>query len=234
MMVKTIIANWKMNLPHGDVLGVDRYCQKFDAAQKAKMIIAPPFPFISMLQTRGFQVAGQDVSANSNGAFTGEVSAEMLAQVGAGYCIIGHSERRQYHHEGHGILTKKIIELLNHQVIPIFCVGEQKDDHLAKKTYDVLSAQLTALNGFKGRKIFIAYEPVWAIGTGENATTDTIKKIHHFLKTRLGKRVNILYGGSVNQTNAKDILSLKDVDGLLVGAASLKAEDMIKILSCLH
>lgn len=217
-----------MNLPAG---GLPAFADHFSPAQKKELIIAPPYPFLSLLRGLGFCTAAQDVSSNTNGAFTGEVSATLLAQVGINYCIVGHSERRHYHHEDHELLAQKIIQLLNDHITPIFCVGEQRDDYEAKKTHDVLSAQLSALNNFKGKDIIIAYEPVWAIGSGHHATADDIKQAHHYIKQRLGADTKILYGGSVNGNNAKDILAQKEVDGLLIGGASLKADELLRILS---
>ncbi len=231
MTQKLIIANWKMNLPVG---GIAAFAEKITKPRPSNLIIAPPYPFLSHVRGQGFQIAAQDVSANDNkngkGAFTGEVAADMLMQVGVQHCIVGHSERRQYYHEDHELLAKKIIQLLNHHIIPIFCVGEQRADYEDKKTNEVLSAQLSALSNFKGKEIIIAYEPVWAIGTGAVATTDHMIRVHQYLKGRLGGEVKVLYGGSVNASNAAAILSLKEVDGLLIGAASLKAEEMMAIL----
>ena len=226
-MEKLIIANWKMNLPTG---GVVTFAEQFSPAQKKILVVAPPYPFLAQLKGLGFHTAAQDVSSHDKGAFTGEVSAELLAQVGAHYCIVGHSERRQQHHEEHELLSQKIIQLLNRHIKPIFCIGEHGDDHEAKKTNQVLLAQLSALDNFKGKEIIIAYEPVWAVGTGRHATPDHIKTIHHYLKQRLGADTPILYGGSVNPQNAASILGLAEVDGLLIGGASLKADEMVKIL----
>ena len=228
MTGKLIVANWKMNLPTG---GADEFAKPFSPALRKTLVVAPPYPFLLQLRGLGFTTAAQDTAGDERGAFTGDVSAELLARVGVKYCIVGHSERRHHHHETHELLAKKIIQLLNHHITPIFCVGEQPDDYHAQKTNNVLSAQLSALDGFKGKNIIIAYEPVWAIGTGLNATAAHITATHRYIKQRLGGAAAILYGGSVKSNNAAEILSLGAVDGLLIGGASLKPEEMVKILA---
>ncbi|MDI9314232.1 MAG: triose-phosphate isomerase [Hydrotalea sp.] len=230
-MGKLIIANWKMNLPVGSMAGITSFAEKFSPAQKKLLVVAPPYPFLTHVRATGFHTAAQDVSSNEKGAFTGDVSAELLMQAGVNYCIVGHSERRQNHNEGHELLAQKIIQLLNHHITPVFCVGEHADEHASKKTNDVLSAQLHALDNFKDKEIIIAYEPVWAIGTGLNAGPDHIKTVHHYIKQRLGNDTHVLYGGSVNAGNAAAILALREVDGLLIGGASLKPDEMVKILA---
>lgn len=210
-------------------------------------IIAPPFLYIHDFYetTKGIKnmaIAAQNCSSEESGAYTGEVSAAMLKSVGASYVIVGHSERRAYFNETQQFLKKKVDILLKHGLIPIFCVGETEDKRKANEYFSIVENQITEslfhLNAGDFSKLVIAYEPVWAIGTGLTATSDQAQEMHHFIRSlvekKYGKEVSnelsILYGGSCNGKNATELFSCPDVDGGLIGGASLKADEFITIM----
>jgi triosephosphate isomerase len=174
------------------------------------------------------------------GAFTGEVSASMLKDVGCQYAIVGHSERRALYKEDDALVARKFVATQSQGLTPILCVGETLDEREARRTFDVIARQLHAVLDVTGiaafSKAVIAYEPVWAIGTGKNATAEQAQEVHAFIRAELRKRdatiaasVRILYGGSVKAANAREIFAMADVDGGLVGGASLKADEFLKI-----
>ncbi len=239
-MAKLIVANWKMN---GTLKSTHAFCQEIaPLSQGTKtentLVICPPAPYLSSLnndlKTSPIKMGGQDCSAAQEGAYTGETSAEMLADMGCSYVIIGHSERRQHHKESNELLALKIKQALDAGLHPIFCIGERETDYEANRTQEILTEQLKALESFKiNGKIVIAYEPVWAIGTGKVASLDDIQNTCAFIRKTLSSDYSlpspILYGGSVKGDNAGSILSLQDVGGVLVGGASLKASEFWKI-----
>lgn len=211
----------------------------------AKVILGVPFPFISDtvsgLEGTDVSVAAQNCHQEENGAFTGEVSVEMLKSFDVKYCIIGHSERRQYFQESDDLINKKIKRLLEAGITPIYCCGESFDDRESEKHFDVVENQIqSGLEGFQKddlMKVVIAYEPVWAIGTGKTATPEQAQEMHKFIRTKLAQvladeaeEVSILYGGSVKPNNAKELFSQADIDGGLIGGASLKASDFLEII----
>ena len=203
------------------------------------MVIAPPYPFLEMAVqlTRGTRVmvAAQNCHEAAHGAFTGEVSASMLASLEVRACIVGHSERRQYFGETDAAVGQKLAVLLAQGITPIYCCGERKEERLSGQHFDVVTEQMKGalgkLDNDQLQKVVIAYEPVWAIGTGRTATPDDASAVHSAivaaLKTAIGERalgIPILYGGSVNRGNATALLAAPDVDGVLVGGASLDAD----------
>ncbi len=236
-----IIANWKMNGTEKSVSLVKSIQKHILKKRKnsAKIVICPPFTALGGLIQKSKKIikfGAQDVHHEHAGAFTGSISALMLNQLGVKFVIIGHSERRQYQKESIKELSKKINSALSKNLKVIFCIGETLDE--IKKRSSILKKQLTSLpSKFTGNNIIIAYEPVWAIGTGKTPTIKEINSIHksirRMISNKIGKeasKVSILYGGSVNQNNSEDILNLSDVDGALVGGASLKSKDFCKII----
>lgn len=209
------------------------------------MIICPPFPYLEMASDMGeesyFMVGAQDVSAFESGAYTGEISAGMLDSMGIDFCIVGHSERRQYHHETDQQVAAKVNQLLAHDIRPIVCCGEVLEEREADKQFEVVKRQITEglfhLEEEDIRKVVIAYEPVWAIGTGKTATPAQAQEIHAFIRSLLAEKygkaaaddISILYGGSCKPGNAKELFANPDVDGGLIGGACLKAEDFTAI-----
>jgi triosephosphate isomerase len=229
-----VIANWKLNG------GVDLICTSvasFIGKHFATDIaICPPYIYmrdmLTFLQYSELKIGSQNVSRYESGAYTGETSAEMLKEAGCVLCIIGHSERRAMFAENNLGCQVKVQTALNHGLLPILCIGETQEERAANITKTILLTQLSeGLNtvDLAGRDICIAYEPVWAIGTGLAATPDMVQEVHHFIRHELTRlyneeiadRVRIVYGGSVNKTNATELLKQKDIDGLLVGGASL-------------
>lgn len=203
-------------------------------------------PFVSLLSVRNslehrndIGVGGQNLNEHPNGAYTGEISAEMLLDVGCQYVLIGHSERRQHFGETDEVLTKKLIRAIDSGLIPIFCIGERLSERESGDTHRVLERQLLSLielSDTQFEKLIIAYEPVWAIGTGKNATPEQAQEAHSFIRTflritrgTLSEKTRILYGGSVTPENAAELLNCEDVDGMLVGGASLKAQSFYAI-----
>jgi triosephosphate isomerase len=239
-MTKLIVANWKMN---GTLKSTHEFCHEITSLAQEKrtentLVICPPAPYLETLKKdlkkSDVKVGAQDCSPALGGAYTGEVSAKILHDIGCEYVLVGHSERRQHHQESNDLLSKKSQQALDVGLHPIFCIGESEADYEANGTQDVLKEQLKVLNSFKGNKnIVVAYEPVWAIGTGKVASTEDIQNTCSFIGKTLssdyGLSSPILYGGSVKAENASSILSLPDVDGVLVGGASLKANEFWKI-----
>lgn len=205
----------------------------------AELAVCPPFLHIEGAKAAlsGVSLGAQDVSIRDDGAFTGEISAKMLADMGCKYVIVGHSERRQYHEETDQIIAAKATKAMEAGVVPIICVGESLSQRQTGQTEMVIESQLSGSvpANATGQSIVIAYEPVWAIGTGQVATVAQIAEVHAQIRANLEKRLadaaqlRIIYGGSVKPENATEILSLEDVDGALVGGASLKAESFLAI-----
>jgi triosephosphate isomerase len=245
-----IAGNWKMNLTHLEAIA---HVQKLAFGLKeadyaaADITVLPPFTDIRSVQTLvdadrlELTYGGQDVSAHEKGAYTGEVSALMLAKLGCTYVLAGHSERRQHHHEDDALVNAKVKAALKHELTPILCVGEglevrQAGEHLSH-TLGQLDGALEKVPAEQARQIVIAYEPVWAIGTGEVATPNDAQEVCGAIRTRLAElysgdladHVRILYGGSVKGDNIGGIMAQSDIDGALVGGASLDAGEFIKI-----
>lgn len=213
------------------------------ADAQCDVAVAVPAPYLAQVQAQVsgslIGVAAQDVSAHESGAYTGEVSASMLKEHGVRYVLVGHSERRQYHHESDADVAQKAQRALAAGITPIVCVGETLQEREAGETEAVVKRQLAAvihLNGHCISEIVVAYEPVWAIGTGRTASPEQAQAVHAVLRTQLAAasehadRIRLLYGGSMNAANAAQLLAQPDIDGGLVGGASLKAPDFLQII----
>ncbi len=242
----TIIGNWKMN---GSLSANQQLIQAMlglgltDLAKSARLALCVPYPYLiqvaDLLANSGVALGAQDVSDHPNGAYTGDVSANMLQELGCQYVIVGHSERRQYHHEGDGLVARKAKAALQANMTPIICVGETEEEHDDGKTLIVVRRQLQAvLDLLQGQvaSCVLAYEPVWAIGTGKVPTPAQAQDVHRELRLQLAKfdaeaasKVAILYGGSLKPDNARDLLAMPDIDGGLVGGASLNAQDFLAL-----
>ena len=244
MARKPLIAgNWKMNgqlrqLTELQAIAADAA----DAGEGKELLICPPATLLSasagLLRGKA-AVGGQDCHAESSGAHTGDIAAEMLADLGATYVIVGHSERRANHGENDAMVKAKAAAGWRAGLVAIICIGESEDERLSGKTLDVLGGQLAGSlpQDVTADNTVVAYEPVWAIGTGRTPTTADVKEVHDFLRQRLVERfgagvaegIRILYGGSVKPGNAAELLGVENVDGALIGGASLKAEDFVAI-----
>ena len=247
MRKKIIAGNWKMNMDisSGSSLA-EVLVAELKNIRKCDVIICPPFPLLfpiyGIIQNSGFGLGAQNLFWQEDGAFTGEISAKMLVSAGCKYVIVGHSERRKYFGESNQTVNLRAKKALQSGLIPIICVGETLDERQTNKTDYVIHTQLQ--QGFQGlsrseiAKIIIAYEPVWAIGTGKNATPEQVVEVHQNIRKLLRKwyddhlanSVRIQYGGSVNVENADELLSQKDIDGALIGGASLKVDQFVKIV----
>ena len=240
-----VAGNWKMN---GDSAANAALVESIVAGQpqttSVDLLVCPPFPYLgavrdSVAESR-VSLGAQDVSEHQRGAYTGEVSAAMLVDLGCRYAIVGHSERRALHGESSALVARKFAAALGAGITPILCVGESLEDREAGNTESVVDEQLDAVlenSGVEGiGRSVIAYEPVWAIGTGKTATPEQAQEVHRHLRARIAAHdadvaasVQILYGGSVNGDNAEGLFSMPDIDGGLVGGASLKAADFLAI-----
>ena len=246
MNTKLIAGNWKMN---GGLEANQRLLQEMLAGlavspTAAQVALCAPAPYLAQLQTllSGSPIAwgAQDISAHEQGAYTGEVSGVMLRDFACRYAIVGHSERRQYHHETDELVAAKAQRALNCGITPIVCVGETLAEREAGETVAVVKRQLAAVIHVVAHctsEMVVAYEPVWAIGTGRTASPEQAQEVHAVLRAQLqaatghGKHNRILYGGSMNAANAADLLAQPDIDGGLIGGASLKAADFLKIIA---
>ena len=243
-MRKNIVAgNWKMNLDNQQAVDLFRSLNKNHESKDVEIIIAPASIYLSLFSKENLQVklAAQNVSSNQNGAFTGEISSSMLSSFGVDYCIVGHSERRAYQKESNELIFEKIKSLIKNGVRPIFCCGELLEQRESNQAYDIVTTQLSLilnhLNKEEVLNMVIAYEPVWAIGTGLTASAQDAQKMHHHIRSliedkfgsNISEEISILYGGSCKPDNASELFSQKDIDGGLIGGASLDAESFIKI-----
>lgn len=248
-MRKNIVAgNWKMNmnLQEGVALAKELNDALAGKAVNCDVVIGTPFvhlaSVVNSVDTSKVGVAAQNCADKVSGAYTGEVSAEMVASTGAQYVILGHSERRAYYHETPEILKEKVLLALANGLTPIFCIGEVLEEREAEKHFEVVKSQIEAslfdLSSEDFSKIVLAYEPVWAIGTGKTASAAQAQEIHAFIRQTLvekyGKEIadntSILYGGSCNAGNAKELFSNPDVDGGLIGGASLGVDKFMPII----
>ncbi len=244
-----IAGNWKMNKNRQETKDfaeqVAGYSTRLDLPA-VRILIAPPYPFlceaISITENSPVAVAAQEVSYRHNGAFTGEVSAAMLSSIQVPYCIIGHSERRQYHHETDANVKERMQRLFEHQITPIVCIGETLGQRDAGETAKVVLNQLqgcfAGIEPADSGKVIVAYEPVWAIGTGRTATPQQAQEVHHLIrqwfannyKADIATGLHILYGGSVRPDNIMELLSQADIDGGLIGGASLDFEQFTTMI----
>jgi len=244
---KIVAGNWKMNngLQESKLL-INELLRETNHSG-CEVMIAPSFvslkTAIDSLIDKNIEVVSQNVHQNINGAYTGEVSAKMLSSIGIKTTIIGHSERREYFNETHDLLKHKVDNSLENSMRIIFCFGEQLKDRKTDNHFTIISNQISEslfhLNSSDWDNIILAYEPVWAIGTGETASSDQVQEMHSFIRnfisqkysTELAQKVSILYGGSVKPNNAKEIFSMEDVDGGLIGGASLNSTDFFSIVN---
>jgi len=247
-MRKPIIAgNWKMNLTIKEAIQFVSDVKDKVGREDVESVICAPFTFLKDLKeavkNTNIKIAAQNMHFEDSGAFTGEVSAPMLKEIGVDYCVIGHSERRQYFAETDETVNKKIKQSFKYSIVPILCVGETLSQREEGKTNDVVKAQVVSdLDGLDkdlASKMVIAYEPIWAIGTGKTATSTQANEVISFIRKTVkeiygeavSESIRIQYGGSVKPDNVSQIMAESDIDGALVGGASLKADDFIKLVN---
>lgn len=257
MRRKIVAGNWKMNKTFQEAEDLlDELAGRLNEEQEdqdVEVIVCPPYLYVEMAHdlcsdeddaTQVYYSVGvQDVSEHDKGAHTGEVSAAMLSSMDVEYCIVGHSERRRYFGETDAQVARKVEQLLQNEITPIVCCGEQAEDREAGKQFEVIGRQLKEglfnLKPLDFSRLIIAYEPVWAIGTGKTATPEQAQEIHAWIRNQIqeqyGKEIArvipILYGGSCNAKTAKDLFAQPDIDGGLIGGASLNADDFIAIVN---
>jgi triosephosphate isomerase (TIM) len=244
-----IAANWKMNLSLDEArdLLVSIKCGGIDFT-KVDVLVAPPFTTLKLahelLRDTDIIVAGQNMHWELNGAFTGEVSAPMLREAGCSHVILGHSERRILFNEASAIINRKVDTAIKAELIPVLCIGETLEEREDQRTFDIITNQLNeslktgCQSGMLQKNLILAYEPVWAIGTGKTATPEQAQEVHFFIRKWLGKNfdpdtegaIRILYGGSVKPDNIEVLMSQPDIDGVLVGGASLKSDSFLSII----
>ena len=246
-----IAGNWKMNKNIGESIDLANSIKRslYDI-EGLEIVVCPPFTSLSdvneIIMETNIRLGAQDCFWEKEGAFTGEISAPMLKNVGCEYCIVGHSERRQFFGETNETVNRKLKSLLKEGIKPIVCVGEKLEERKSGKTFDIIKDHvvnsLAGLSKDQMLKTVIAYEPVWAIGTGLNATKEQAEEVHKYIRTLLdqmhgadvAKSIRIQYGGSVKPENIKELILQEDVDGALVGGASLKADSFIQLVkNCL-
>jgi len=239
-------ANWKMHMTRPEARAfVEAFLPQVADAGAVEIALAPPFPLLdcvgAALAGSSVRLASQNVHPADKGAFTGEVAAAMLADLGCGYAIVGHSERRALFGESDAFIASKAAAVLARGIRPIVCVGETLEEREAERTFAVLETQLAGslaeVPSERADELVVAYEPVWAIGTGRTATTEIAQEAHAFIRERLsgqfgeaGARIQIQYGGSVKPENVAALMAQPDIDGALVGGASLEPESFAKIV----
>lgn len=245
-MKKLIAGNWKMNTTMGEARELataitQAVTQNPDILDYCDLLACPPFVYVPTLSTlcknQALELGAQDCSSNDKGAYTGEISASMLKETGCSFVIVGHSERRQYHNESNELVSTKANCAHNNELTAIICVGESEEERETNKQNSVVEDQITNSlpKSATAQNTVIAYEPVWAIGTGKTASPSDVADMHLFIRELLekllsdGGKVRILYGGSMKPSNANELLSTPNVDGGLIGGASLKADDFIAI-----
>lgn len=242
-----IIANWKMNHGVEDAIKFMAGFTKKRLPENVDVVICPPFTAlytmgITLSEIKSVALGAQNCHAESSGAFTGEISTDFLEEMDCRYVLIGHSERRHIFGETDEFLQKKLTRVLHTNLIAVYCVGETEAERDAGKTFDVIKRQLNAITmepADELSRLVIAYEPVWAIGTGKTATPAQAQEVHHFIRKWIQEKfglaraaeLRLLYGGSVKADNTKELMSQEDIDGLLVGGASLKADSFCDIIT---
>lgn len=246
-MRQTLIAgNWKMNMTSAEAENFADELLKLNPKRIGEVLICPPFTALYSLGKKlagsGIKLGAQNVYTEDSGAYTGEISPAMLEDLGVEYVIIGHSERRQIFKESNEFINKKLLKLQEKGLKPILCIGETLEEREAGKEYDLVKSQLLAClkdaNKDKLKDLVIAYEPIWAIGTGKSASAEDAEAMCKFIRQELEKNfgdlaqeIRILYGGSVKPTTINDLMAKENVDGALVGGASLKAADFAKLVA---
>jgi triosephosphate isomerase (TIM) len=248
MRRKIIAGNWKMNNDINSTISlISSLVKSLNNNFNCDVIVCPPFTSLSeannLLLNTVIKLGAQNMYFENEGAFTGEISAQMLKNAGAEFVILGHSERRAIFNESNSLINKKIKKAISSGLKPIFCVGETLEQREKDETKDVIKTQISGglqdISNEEIKTLIIAYEPVWAIGTGRNATPEQAQEVHEFIRSLIKERYSmeiadnliIQYGGSVKPDNAKDLLSQKDIDGALVGGASLKADSFLGIIN---
>jgi triosephosphate isomerase len=249
MRSKIVAANWKMNGQLQQVIELTKQVNALlNPLSEVQVIIMPPAVYIpqvsELLVQSVIKLGAQNVFPKDFGAYTGEVSALMLSDFNCRYVLVGHSERRQNFYEDENFVAQKFHHVKEHGMIPILCVGETFDERQKGKTKDIIAKQLLAVSEqdkgcFQG--CVVAYEPVWAIGTGETASPEQAQEVHYFIRELISgikssdaENLSILYGGSVNEKNARALFAMSDVDGGLVGGASLDAKQFVEIVKCIN
>lgn len=233
MRSRIVAANWKMNLLQAEAAVHARVLRGEELP--TRVVVFPSFPLIpamaAELQGSDIGVGGQDLHPEEKGAFTGDVSGAQLVDAGCIWVLCGHSERRQGHGEGDDLVARKVAAALRHGLIPMICVGETRDERKAGETFRVLERQVrAAMEPLEDDDFALAYEPVWAIGTGETATPEIAQEAHRFIRSLLKWDVPILYGGSATPENSPSLIAQPDVDGFLVGGASLDPRKFLSII----
>lgn len=245
MRQKFVMANWKM---HGSKNLVATFCRTFTENYEPKpaisVVIFPPAIYAHEFQIENVTLGGQNFYPEDKGAFTGEHSLPMFKEYNFKYVLVGHSERRNIFKEDENFVAKKFHDALEHDIIPVLCIGESLSERESGNTEEVLTSQLQAVLSIEKtafRNAVIAYEPVWAIGTGRTASAEQINSVHSFIRQFIAEydviaaqNTSVLYGGSINETNAKEIFALPDVDGGLVGGASLDPLKFAEIVKCIN
>jgi triosephosphate isomerase (TIM) len=246
MRRKLVAGNWKMHGARADNSALVEAILAAPKLESVDCVVCPPYVYLSdlarMLRGTAVRLGAQNVSAETHGAYTGEVSAAMLVDVGCQFVIVGHSERRTLNHENDEHVARKFAAAHSRGLVPILCVGEQLAEREADRCFEVVGRQLETVVALTGIASFghavVAYEPVWAIGTGRTASAAQAQEIHAFIRAQLAQRdakiaagLQILYGGSVKAGNARELFTQNDVDGGLIGGASLKAEEFVSIVA---
>ena len=244
-----VVGNWKMNTDSQSSVSLAKQIASGSsemAGQGVRVAVCPPFIYLQAvaraLSASSIAVGAQDLYIETKGAFTGEISASMIKDIGCSYVLCGHSERRHVIGESDELINKKVTAAINGGLLPIFCVGEMLEEREASRTSEVVSGQmksgLAGLGAEKVSAVTVAYEPVWAIGTGLTATPQQAQEVHALIRELLtemyggqpAEEIPILYGGSVKPENAAELMAERDINGLLVGGASLKADDFVAII----
>ena len=250
MRTKIVAGNWKMNKNSEETEDLlNELIDKLPEDKEVQIIVAPTFvnlaSAVDHLEFTNITVAAQNMHQNENGAYTGEISADMLKSVGVNTVILGHSERRSIFHENDALIANKVDTALRHDMTVIFCFGEELKDRKDEEHFNIVENQLRDglfhLGNEAWQDIILAYEPVWAIGTGETASPEQAQEMHAFIRetvrhtygSEIAENVSILYGGSVKPDNAKEIFGKPDVDGGLIGGAALKADDFVAIVNAI-
>ena len=247
MKNKIVAGNWKMNNNKGQTKSLLNKLNSYKIPDDVRVIVAPSYTQLDqstqMLKGTQISVAAQNMNAASSGAYTGEISAAMLKSIGVNSVIIGHSERRSLYHESDEILNNKVKSAIESDMEVIFCFGEELDDRKSGQQFEIINKQLSStlfnMSELDWKKIILAYEPVWAIGTGETASPSQAQEMHAYIRKIISNRYNdnlannvsILYGGSVKPSNVKEIFKGSDVNGGLIGGSSLDADDFMAIVN---
>lgn len=247
---KIVAGNWKMNCNWSEATTLVKTILSKNNTSSVEVVIIPPFLFLESAQQQvnasSIKLGAQNLHQNDYGAFTGEISAPMLKSMAIDYVLVGHSERRQYFHENNALLKEKVDAALSQGIRVIYCCGESLEERKSNQHFEVVKEQITAalfhLTNQQLKEVVIAYEPVWAIGTGETASPEQAQEMHAFIRSLLtekydiqtAQKTSILYGGSVKPNNATEIFAQSDVDGGLIGGASLNADDFLSIAGSLE